>query len=237
MTSDYPKLAALVDTMAVLRGPGGCPWDAEQTHESLVGYLLEEVFELIEALEAGSRPDMTEELGDVLYQVLFHADLAAAHPTEPFTIEDVAAVVDKKMRERHPHVFADGDAHTVDEVIKRWDEIKAEQKDHRESALDGIPQRLSALARAQSVIKRAGDKLPTDASASTHPVDAELLRAEPLTAEPMTAEPITTEQELGRALFALVLQAKAQGLDAERALRTHVRAVEDRVRAGEAQQK
>jgi XTP/dITP diphosphohydrolase len=213
--------------MAVLRGPGGCPWDAEQTHESLVGYLLEEVFELIEALEAGSRPDMTEELGDVLYQVLFHADLAAAHPTEPFTIEDVAAVVDKKMRERHPHVFADGDAHTVDEVIKRWDEIKAEQKDHRESALDGIPQGLSALARAQSVIKRAGDQLPTDVSAGTHPVDAESL----------TAESITTEQELGRALFALVLQAKAQGLDAEQALRTHVRAVEDRVRAKEAQQK
>jgi len=224
MSSDYPQLASLIHTMAVLRGPGGCPWDGEQTHESLVGFLLEEVFELIEALETGSREDIREELGDVLYQILFHADIASAHPTDPFTIEDVANTVDQKMRERHPHVFADGDAKTVDEVISRWEEIKAEQKDHRESVLDGIPEKLPALARAQSIIKRAGNQLPghftqfPEAHSSGNRSPA-------------------TEKELGEALFALVVQAKAQGLDAERALRAHVREVEGRVRAGEGDQK
>jgi XTP/dITP diphosphohydrolase len=222
MKNNFPHLASLIETMAVLRGPGGCPWDAEQTHESLVGFLLEEVFELIEALEAGSHSDIQEELGDVLYQLLFHADIAAHHPESPFTIEDVAQRVDQKMRQRHPHVFANGDARTVDEVIKRWDEIKAEEKNHRESVLDGIPEKLSALARAHSVHKRAGERLPQDVGGETpHP----------------TGNPPTTEEQLGRALFELVSQASAAGLDSERALRTYVRALEDRVRAGEATQK
>ena len=107
-------LHRLVATMATLRGPDGCPWDAEQTHESLVPYVLEEVYELIEALESGSPEDVKEELGDVLYQVLFHADIAAHATNSPLTIDDVAAAVDEKMRVRHPHVFAEGDAKSVD---------------------------------------------------------------------------------------------------------------------------
>lgn len=205
-------LHRLVATMATLRGPDGCPWDAEQTHESLVPYVLEEVYELIEALESGSPEDVKEELGDVLYQVLFHADIAAHATNSPFTIDDVAAAVDEKMRVRHPHVFAEGDAKSVDEVVARWDEIKKEQKSHRESAVEGIPEKLSALARAASVLKRSKDILPAP------------------TPEDSTA---TTEKELGDQLLAIVANARAQGLDAERALRQATRNWEDRVRASE----
>jgi XTP/dITP diphosphohydrolase len=212
--SPHPSLDALIATMARLRGEGGCPWDAEQTHESLVSYLLEEVFELIEALESGPRDDIREELGDVLYQVLFHADIAASDPDDPFTIDDVAALVDQKMRDRHPHVFADGDAKTVQEVTKRWDEIKAEQKSHRASVLEGVPAKLSALARAQSVIKRA-TKIDT---APDRPLEPG----------------IDSEDELGEALFALVAFARERGWDAERALRTRTRGFESQVREAEA---
>jgi len=205
-------LQRLVATMATLRGPGGCPWDAEQTHQSLVPYVVEEVFELVEALESGSPDDVKEELGDVLYQVLFHADIAAHATDSPFTIDDVAAAVDEKMRVRHPHVFAEGDAKSVDEVVARWDEIKKEQKSHRESVVEGIPEKLSALARAASVLKRSKDILPAPT-----PEDS---RA-------------TTEEELGEQLLAIVANARAQGLDAERALRQATRNWEDRVRAAE----
>ena len=205
-------LHRLVETMATLRGPGGCPWDAEQTHQSLVPYVVEEVFELVEALESGSPDDVKEELGDVLYQVLFHADIAAHATDSPFTIDDVAAAVDEKMRVRHPHVFAEGDAKSVDEVVARWDEIKKEQKSHRESVVEGIPEKLSALARAASVLKRSRDILPAPT-----PEDS---RA-------------TTEEELGEQLLAIVANARAQGLDAERALRQATRNWEDRVRAAE----
>jgi XTP/dITP diphosphohydrolase len=210
--SAHDALNRLVDTMATLRGPGGCPWDAEQTHESLVPYVIEEVYELVEALEAGSPEDVKEELGDLLYQVLFHADIAAHATDSPFTIDDVAAAVDEKMRVRHPHVFADGDATSVDEVVQRWDEIKKEQKSHRESVVEGIPEKLSALARASSVLKRSKDVLPAPTSA--HPTPR-------------------TEEELGEHLLALVADARAQGLDAERALRRATRGFEGRVRAAE----
>jgi XTP/dITP diphosphohydrolase len=205
-------LNRLVETMATLRGPGGCPWDAEQSHESLVPYLIEEVHELIEALEAGSPEDVKEELGDVLYQVLFHADIAAHAADSAFTIHDVAAAVDEKMRLRHPHVFAGSDARSVDEVIQRWEEIKKEQKAHRESVLEGIPEKLSALARAASVFKRSRDVL--QAPAPTHPIPQ-------------------SEDELGAELLAIVAGARQQGLDAERALRVATRKWEELVREQE----
>jgi XTP/dITP diphosphohydrolase len=205
-------LNRLVETMATLRGPGGCPWDAEQSHESLVPYLIEEVHELIEALEAGSPEDVKEELGDVLYQILFHADIAAHAADSAFTIHDVAAAVDEKMRLRHPHVFAGGDARSVDEVIQRWEEIKKEQKAHRESVLEGIPEKLSALARAASVLKRSRDVL--QAPAPTHPIPQ-------------------SEDELGEELLAIVAGARQQGLDAERALRVATRKWEELVREQE----
>ena len=116
--SGASALDELVATVALLRAPGGCPWDAEQTHESLVQYLVEESWELIDAIEAGDRDEMIEELGDVLYQVLFHADLAAHTPGEDFDIEDVAAHMTAKMVSRHPHVFGgDRTAETADDVV------------------------------------------------------------------------------------------------------------------------
>src|SRR5690606_29918992 len=127
----HPKLDRLIAVMARLRGPGGCPWDAEQTHESLVQYLGEETFELVEAIESGSREELVEELGDVLYQVLFHSDIAASADAEPFTIEDVAERSMQKMVARHPHVFGDVAAETAADVVVVWDEMKAREKAHR----------------------------------------------------------------------------------------------------------
>jgi XTP/dITP diphosphohydrolase len=214
MSISHPNLEALIATMATLRGEGGCPWDAEQTHQSLVPYLLEEVFELIEAIESGSRDDMREELGDVLYQLLFHADIATSHPDVPFTIDDVARGVDQKMRHRHPHVFGDGDASTVEEVVARWDDIKAQEKGHRTSQMDGIPSDLSALARAASVLRR-----------SEGIVDAPDYSEVPAFAD---------ERELGQLLIAVVAAARSRGVNPESALRAATRDHESRVRAAEA---
>lgn len=196
MQPEHPGVTALIATMATLRGPGGCPWDAEQTHESLVGYLLEETFELIEALESGSRDDIREELGDVLYQILFHADIAADDPLDPFTIDDVAAEVDAKMRQRHPHVFADGEARTVAEVTQAWNDIKAEQKKDRSSPYEGIPGKLSALARAASVLRRGGE----EGDIAVSPLHI----------------PPANEKELGELLLSIVADAGRRGLDADR---------------------
>lgn len=160
--STHPELDNLIATAHTLRNPGGCPWDAEQTHESLVQYLLEETFELIEALESGNRDEVIEELGDVLYQVIFHSDLASTGSLgEPFDIEDVARVSAAKMRGRHPHVFGTPEelekyaAKTGDDVMLNWDSHKKREKPERMSVLDGIPEDLPALARANKVLGKA----------------------------------------------------------------------------------
>jgi XTP/dITP diphosphohydrolase len=206
-------LDELIETVALLRAPGGCPWDADQTHASLVQYLVEESWELIDAIESGDRDEMIEELGDVLYQVLFHADIAAHTAGEDFDIQDVAAHMTAKMVSRHPHVFGgDRTAETADDVVSFWDELKADEKPHRTSVLDGIPRGMPALALAQKVLGKAAK------------VDVRVTDAH---------EPPTTEEELGRTLLALVASARSQGLDAERALRHAVRGLEEDVRAAE----
>ncbi|GAA4371873.1 hypothetical protein GCM10023152_12450 [Agromyces bauzanensis] len=211
-------LDELIETVAFLRAPGGCPWDADQTHESLVQYLVEESWELIEAIESGNRAELIEELGDVLYQVLFHADLAAHTPGEDFDIQDVAAHMTEKMVSRHPHVFGgDRTAETADDVVSFWDELKADEKPHRTSVLDGIPRGMPALALAQKVLGKAEKVGVRVTSASI----------------PDGPEPPATEGELGRTLLALVASARAQGLDAERALRHAVRDLEGQVRSAE----
>ena len=107
------KLESLIQTMHLLRAPGGCPWDAEQTHRSLVQYLLEETYELIDAIESGDRDEILEELGDVLYQVIFHSDLASTGTLgEPFDLEDVASFMEHKMRSRHPHIMSEMSWHS-----------------------------------------------------------------------------------------------------------------------------
>ena len=205
--------ARLLDVVAVmdrLRSPGGCPWDAEQTHASLVPYLLEEAHEAAEALEAGDRTAIREELGDVLLQVVFHARLAAEDERAPFDVDDVAADLVAKLVRRHPHVF-DPDHEGVadaDGVQVGWDAIKAREK-ARASVLDGIPAALPALARADKVVgrlTRAGLAAAADA-----PVD----------------DPLADE------LLALVRRAREQGRDAEAALRAGVRVLEGRARAAE----
>lgn len=206
-------LDELIETVALLRAPGGCPWDADQTHASLVQYLVEESWELIDAIESGDRDEMIEELGDVLYQVLFHADIAAHTTGEDFDIQDVAAHMTAKMVSRHPHVFGgDRTADTADDVVSFWDELKADEKPHRTSVLDGIPRGMPALALAQKVLGKAAK------------VDVQVTDA---------PEPPTTEEDLGRTLLALVASARSRGLDAERALRHAVRGLEDDVRAAE----
>ena len=208
-----PELTRLVAVMARLRGPGGCPWDAEQTHESLVRYLIEETAELVEAIETGDVDAMREELGDVLYQVLFHADLAAATPDEGFDLEDVAAATAAKMIGRHPHVFGDTAAANAEAVVGVWEEQKRREKAHRTSVLDGVPMGMPSLLLAEKLLGRAARSGLEVRPSADVPAD---------------------EEALGDALLDTVVAASAAGLDAERALRGAVRRLTDRIRAAEA---
>ncbi|MFM9920259.1 YabN family protein [Lacisediminihabitans sp. H27-G8] len=230
----HPKLDELIAVLARLRAPGGCAWDREQTHESLVQYLIEETYELIDAIETdpGSptrREDLIEELGDVLYQVIFHSDLAAE--AGEFTIEDVAAHMTAKMIGRHPHVFGDASADTSDEVVALWDVRKAEEKPRRTSVLDGIPQGMPSLALADKLLGRARRVgLEVDAAAAVFDTQ------QPDTQQPDTQQPDARqldEQQLGALLLSIVSAAKARGLDAERALRGTLRELQDSIRLAE----
>ena len=201
-------LRELVAVMDRLRSPGGCPWDAQQTHASLVPYLLEEAHELAEAVDEGDRAGMREELGDVLLQVVFHARVAQEDPDDPFDVDDVARDLVAKLVHRHPHVFAGADT-PAERLHVQWDAIKKAEK-RRESALDGIPGSLPSLARAQKLAARAG-RAGLDVSSAT------------------PASPTT----LGERLLALALQAHDEGVDAEGELRRATTALEQVLRAQE----
>jgi XTP/dITP diphosphohydrolase len=225
----HPNLDELIAVLAELRAPGGCAWDGEQTHESLVRYLVEETYELIDAIESGNREEMIEELGDVLYQVIFHSDIAAHTPGEEFTLEDVAAHMTAKMIGRHPHVFGDAIAETADDVMAVWDDLKRVEKPTRTSVLDGVPQGMPALALADKLLGKA-EKLgmleaPVPAPA---PDDRS---SEGSDAAPTLS--VQSEDELGSLLLAVVATARANGLDAERALRATLRGLQDEIRAAE----
>ena len=159
------RLLDVVAAMDRLRSPGGCPWDAEQTHESLAPYLVEEAHEVLHAIEAGDRSHLAEELGDVLLQVVFHARVAEEDPDEPFDVDTVAGLLVDKLVRRHPHVFADGDASTPAEVEREWERIKAEERaaggeavhgaaGHGEDLLHGIPGSLPVELAAAKVLAR-----------------------------------------------------------------------------------
>jgi XTP/dITP diphosphohydrolase len=205
-----PPGARLLDVVAVmdrLRSPGGCPWDAEQTHRSLAPYLIEEAYELLEAIEEDDAGLLREELGDVLLQVVFHARLLEERPgDERCSIDDVAGDLVAKLVRRHPHVFAERRVSGAAEVAANWDEIKAEEKG-RESATDGVPLGQPALALAAKLRRR---------------VDKSGL-----------AVPPPTGEEIGDRLFAVVGDAVAAGIDPEAALRATARAYRDAVRAAE----
>lgn len=212
MTEEFRGLSGLVEIVARLRASGGCPWDAEQTHESLVQYLVEESYELIDAIEAGERAELIEELGDVLYQVLFHSDIAAHTAGEDFDIDDVADHMIAKMIGRHPHVFGESQAETAEDVIAVWEDLKRAEKPHRDSVLDGVPNAMPALALGQKLLGKA-EKV----SVSREPAEAS----------------VASEAELGAQLMALVALAKQNGWDAERAMRDEIRALQADVRAAE----
>ncbi|MER7445891.1 MazG family protein [Microbacterium sp. NPDC097977] len=207
-----------------------CVWSQRITHRDLVPYLIEESHEVIDAVESGTKDDLREELGDLLWQVLFHAAIAAQDPTDPFDIDDVAATLTEKMVRRHPHVFAGETATTPEEVLVHWNAAKAAEKRTRRSVLDGIPRGMPALALAQKVAGRAAG-VGVDVAGAGVAAAAEA-GAAPAGAAPAGAVP-TTEAELGDALLALVAVARAEGWDAERALRERLRRVEDEVREAE----
>jgi uncharacterized protein YabN with tetrapyrrole methylase and pyrophosphatase domain len=201
------QLVRAVQIMDRLRSPGGCPWDAQQTHSSLAPYLMEEAYETLEAIETADLAALREELGDLLLQVLFHARLAEeAAAGERFTIDDVAADLVAKLVRRHPHVFADAVADSAAEVATSWEAIKQVEK-QRNSVTDGIAMHQPALALAAKLLsrsRRAGIEVPLPAG-----------------------------DGIGERLLAVVADAVRTGIDPEQALRATARAYRDGIRARE----
>lgn len=222
------EIGELLGTIAALREH--CPWMGGLTHESLVEYLLEEAYEVAETIEAGGdEAELKGELGDVLLQVVLHARLAEER--NAFTFDDVARGLAAKMIRRNPHVFrADGSLQdsfpaTVEDIVRTWDAVKKAEKPDRGHALEGVPAALPALARAQKLLDRAERAgLP----ALPQPVPSGPAGPAASTASvPSTAAAPATEEELGELLFSIVAAARAQGLDAERALRAAARRFQD----------
>src|SRR4051812_17268609 len=155
--SKKPAIDELLEIMAKLRSPEGCPWDREQDHMTLRFHAVEEVYELIDAIESGDDSEMAEELGDLLLQVVFHCQLAAERGA--FDFEKVAEIISDKLIRRHPHVFGDSQAKSVQAVWAQWDAIKKKEKQgtkhERTSALDGLPTHLPSLLKAEKLIKKA----------------------------------------------------------------------------------
>jgi XTP/dITP diphosphohydrolase len=203
------RLLDLVTVMDELRR--NCPWDREQTHESLARYLLEETYETLEAIESGDYTHLREELGDLLLQVYFHARIAAEDADDSFTIDDVAGGIVDKLVHRHPHVFAGLDVADAREVEANWEALKHAEKG-RASVLDGVPLALPALALADKVLGKAAK-----VGVEPPPVVA-------------AAQPVAS---LGDRLLGLVVEARAAGLDPEQELRAAVRRLADAVRAAE----
>jgi tetrapyrrole methylase family protein / MazG family protein len=205
------RLLDLVKVMARLRGPGGCPWDAEQDHRSLARHLLEEAHEVLDAIDADDSDRLKEELGDLLLQVVFHAQMAADE--RRWDVDDVAEGIVRKLIRRHPHVFGDVEVSGASEVLVNWERIKTEEKGEQHVEHD-IPNTLPALARAAKVQRRAAGagfefRSSEDALAK--------LRGE--LGELEEAAPERAEDELGDVLFAAVAVARSMGVDAESALR------------------
>jgi XTP/dITP diphosphohydrolase len=202
--------ARLIDLVRVMdRLRRNCPWDQEQTHESLAKYLLEETYETLEAIDTGDREHLREELGDLLLQVAFHSRIA--EDDEAFTVDDVAGDIVEKLIRRHPHVFGTVDAADAAAVEANWETIKAAEK-QRSSLLEGIPLALPALALADKVLGRAAKVLP---------------------AEPALPEPAGDADRIGQQLLGLVHEARALNIDAEQALRATLTRLMTEIRAAE----
>ena len=213
MTTQGDGLLRLAEVMDQLRSPGGCPWDAKQTHESLVQYLVEETFETVDAIDSGDRKDLLEELGDVLLQVFFHARIAQEHPEEPFTIDDVAHGISNKLIRRHPHVFPDADGNLADAadvamVEAKWQELKNAEKS-RSSVTEGVPVSLPALTQINKLLQRTENG---GLVAPINPAAAELAKSI-----------VDAEVSVGDVVIALVHEMRQRHIDADSHLRESVK--------------
>jgi XTP/dITP diphosphohydrolase len=202
--------------MDKLRSPGGCPWDAEQDHKSLLKFLLEESYEFTEAIEDNDREAMLEELGDLLLQVYFHARIAEEDKDQPFNIDDVARTVTDKLVRRHPHVFSDTVVKNSSEVLENWERQKAVEKG-RTSAIDGVPLGQPALALVTKLLYRVSKfdyKLDLDTS--------------------LNLPEKIDEDKLGALLMGLISQAIEKGVDPEAALRSAAKSLILQIQSQEA---
>jgi tetrapyrrole methylase family protein/MazG family protein len=215
------RLLDLVKVMARLRGPGGCPWDREQTHQTLADALLEETHELLEAIDLGDSDAIRDELGDLLLQVVFHAEMASQDGR--WDVDDVARRLTEKLIHRHPHVFGDVEVSGAGEVLTNWEKLKAEEEPgSRRGVEEEIPATLPALARAAKVQRRAagwGVEWPSSEAALA------TLREE---VSALSAASDDAEREIGEVLFATVAAARKLGIDAESALRRTTRGFAER---------
>ena len=204
MKKKRPAIEDLLKVMARLRAPNGCPWDREQDHHTLRWHAVEEVYELMDAIDSGDDHEMEEELGDLLLQVVFHCQLAQER--EAFTFEKVARHITDKLIRRHPHVFGETRVKNVDQVWANWEKIKRAEKHGtrhaRPSALDGIPKHLPALLRAEKLVKKAK-------RAKLEGTEARRMR--------------TSKASLARQLFELTAFAQGKGWSAEDLLSTEIR--------------
>ena len=207
----------LVEIVRILREPGGCPWDMEQTHQSIRENFLEETYEVIEAIDTNNRELMQEELGDVLLQVLMHSDMARTEGW--FTIDDVADGISQKLIIRHPHVFGDVNVNSTDDVLKNWDTIKRQTKDQRtqSEAMAAIPATYPALMKAQKVQEKA-KKAGFDWREADGAFDKISEEAAELKEALARGNKASVEDELGDLLFSVVNTARFCGCEAETAL-------------------
>ncbi len=215
-----PSIQQVLEIMSALRAPDGCPWDREQDHRSLRWHAVEEVYELLDAIEAGDEAEMVEELGDLLLQVVFHAQLASERGA--FDFGRICQELADKLVRRHPHVFGDVQVRDVDQVWANWEKIKRAEKAgsarERKSALDGVPRRMPGLMRAQKLLKKGAkaglvERVPTQAAAG-----------------PGRVKP----DDVGRRLFELAALCQDKGWSAEELLRAETRRREQAMRRTEA---
>jgi nucleoside triphosphate diphosphatase len=215
------KFADLVEIMAQLRAPGGCPWDRKQTFDTIKAYLLEESYEVMDAIDRRDWPGLAEELGDLMLQPVFFAEMAAEDGL--FDIRDSLEAINQKLIRRHPHIFADAVAETPEDVKQRWDEIKKQEKDTKghpehESVLGGVPRNLPSLVEAEKISQKAagaGFEWP-DVGGVLEKLQEE---AQELAAARESAQQSEIEHEIGDLLFTVVNLARFLNVDPEQALR------------------
>ena len=224
---DPSDFQTLVNIIARLRAPDGCPWDREQTHLSIRDSLLEECYEVLEAIDSGDKIELKQELGDLLMQVVFHSKIAAEN--DDFTIGDVIRGIVTKLIRRHPHVFGDKEAKDAAEVLRRWEDIKKEERPARKSMLDGVPVAMPALAYSEEIqgrVARVGFDWKDDQGVLDK-LDEEIDEMK------NAATASEKEDEFGDILFTLVNYGRRQGIDAESSLRGAGRKFADRFKAME----